>query len=71
MTPKENTAAYLKGWADCEDAMKANRSRVMEWLNSNPRKPAVQAFSEGPERQAAYWCEIAEERIKLMRKAVV
>lgn len=40
----------------------ADAARVIAWVNSAPRKPAVQAFTAGAERQAAYWIEWAENR---------
>ena len=41
----------------------ADAARVIEWATSTPRKAAVHAFTEGPERQAAYWIEWAEARV--------
>ena len=41
----------------------ANPLRVIEWAKSNPRKPATIAFTDGPERQAAYWIEWALENL--------
>lgn len=38
----------------------ANVNRIIEWINDPKRKPAVHAFTEGPERQIAY----AVERLK-------
>lgn len=32
----------------------ANASRIIEWMNDPKRKPALHAFTEGPERQIAY-----------------
>lgn len=32
----------------------ADVRRVLEWFNDPSRKPAVNAFTEGPERQLAY-----------------
>lgn len=32
----------------------ADVRRVLDWLNTPKRKPAVNAFTEGPERQLAY-----------------
>ena len=34
--------------------------RVLEWMRDPNRKPAQLAFTHGPERQAAYWIEIAQ-----------
>ena len=42
--------------ADCI----ADFQRVVEWAKSKNRKPANLAFTAGPERQAAYWIELAE-----------
>jgi hypothetical protein len=39
-------------------------ARVIEWMNSSPRKPANLAFTDGPERQAAYLIEMAESRVR-------
>lgn len=33
--------------------------RLISWVTDPKRKPANIAFTEGPERQAAYWMEIA------------
>jgi len=38
----------------------ADASRVLEWMRDPNRKPAQLAFTHGPERQAAYWIEIAQ-----------
>lgn len=38
----------------------ADASRVLEWMRAPNRKPAQLAFTHGPERQAAYWIEIAQ-----------
>jgi len=35
----------------------ANAERVIEWINDPTRKPAILAFTEGPERQIAYAVE--------------
>lgn len=35
-------------------------ARVLEWMRTPNRKPAQLAFTEGQERQAAYWIEIAQ-----------
>lgn len=35
-------------------------ARVLEWMRTPNRKAAQLAFTEGPERQAAYWIEIAQ-----------
>lgn len=35
-------------------------ARVLEWMRTQPRKAAQLAFTEGPDRQAAYWIEIAQ-----------
>lgn len=37
----------------------ADPVRVIKWAKSTIRKPAVLAFTDGPERQAAYWIEWA------------
>lgn len=42
-------------YADIADA-----GRVLEWMRDPNRKPAQLAFTHGPERQAAYWIEIAQ-----------
>lgn len=42
----------------------ADAARVIEWANENPRRPAHIAFTDGAERQAAYWIEWAENRLK-------
>ncbi len=42
----------------------ASVSRVSEWLNSKPRKPAILAFTEGPDRTMAYWFEKVEHNKK-------
>jgi len=36
-------------------------ARVLEWMRTPDRKPANLAFTDGPERQAAYWIEIAQQ----------
>lgn len=36
-------------------------ARVIEWMRTPNRKPAQTAFTAGPERQAAYWIEIAQQ----------
>lgn len=46
---------YRKLVARCAD--KADYRRVMEWIFDSERKPAVNAFTEGPERQLAYAVE--------------
>jgi hypothetical protein len=38
----------------------ADVDRVLRWYNEKPRKTATQAFTAGPERQAAYLIELAE-----------
>lgn len=38
----------------------ADASRVLAWMRDPNRKPAQLAFTEGPERQADYWIEIAQ-----------
>ena len=40
----------------------ADFDRVVAWARSHPRKPAVLAFTAGPERQAAYWIEWTERQ---------
>lgn len=42
-------------------AKTADPERLIEWLSSKNRRPANTAFTEGPERQAAYWMEAAME----------
>lgn len=41
----------------------ADAGRVLEWMRTPDRKPANLAFTDGPERQAAYWIEIAQQRV--------
>jgi len=41
----------------------ADAARVLEWMRTPNRKPANLAFTDGPERQAAYWIEIAQQRV--------
>lgn len=41
-------------------AMRCDTARVLEWMRTPNRKAAQFAFTEGPERQAAYWIEIAQ-----------
>lgn len=41
----------------------ADAGRVLEWMRTPNRKPANLAFTDGPERQAAYWIEIAQQRV--------
>lgn len=40
----------------------ASADRVIAWATDPNRKPAINAFTAGPERQAAYWIEWAETR---------
>ena len=42
-------------------------ARVLEWMHSKPRKAAQLAFTEGPDRQAAYWIEIAQAELPTHR----
>lgn len=43
----------------------ARASRIIEWVNDEKRKPAIHAFTEGPERQIAYAVErLLAERTK-------
>lgn len=35
----------------------ASVKRLTDWLNDLKRKPAIHAFTEGPERTLAYWFE--------------
>jgi hypothetical protein len=51
----------------------ANPARVLEWMRTPNRKPAQTAFTAGPERQAAYWIEIAqgESRPQAVRAAAL
>jgi hypothetical protein len=46
----------------------ANADRVIAWINEPKRKPAMLAFTEGPERQIAYAIEglIRRERSKII-----
>lgn len=41
----------------------ADAGRVLEWMRTQNRKPANLAFTDGPERQAAYWIEIAQQMV--------
>jgi len=41
-------------------AQRCDTARVLEWMRTPNRKAAQFAFTEGPERQAAYWIEIAQ-----------
>lgn len=41
----------------------ADVSRVLAWLDSEPRRPAVLSFTEGPERQLAYRFEMLLSRV--------
>lgn len=36
----------------------ADVERVVAWMNDPQRKRAVNAFTDGPERQLAYWVEM-------------
>ena len=36
-----------------------NHERLMAWLKDPNRKPANTAFTDGPDRQTAYWMEMA------------
>lgn len=38
----------------------ADPARVIKWAYDPARKPANTAFTDGPERQAAYWIEWTE-----------
>ena len=40
----------------------ANAARVLKWADERPRRAPNLAFPAGPERQAAYWIEWAEQR---------
>lgn len=40
----------------------ANAKMVIEWMNDSKRKPAITAFTEGPDRQIAYAFEMKIER---------
>lgn len=42
----------------------ADAARVIAWANDPQRQRANTAFTAGPERQAAYWIEWAESRMK-------
>lgn len=65
----EKSEAWVAGYAQgqkraAEQAQPvADAARVIEWATSTPRKAAAHAFTEGPERQAAYWIEWAEARV--------
>ena len=48
------SALSQQGEQQCDTA------RVLEWMRTPNRKAAQFAFTEGPERQAAYWIEIAQ-----------
>lgn len=37
--------------------------RLIAWITDPKRKPANTAFTEGPERQTAYWMEIAMKQL--------
>jgi hypothetical protein len=52
----DEAADALEGVAKPTDA---EADRVLAWARSRPRKPAMLAFTAGPERQAAYWIEWA------------
>ncbi len=47
----------------------ADAARVLEWMRTPNRKPAQMAFTHGPERQAAYWIEIAQANAETKRGA--
>lgn len=49
-------------------AKPADPERLVEWLTAKKRKPANTAFTEGPERQAAYWMEAAMEMARKERR---
>ncbi len=40
----------------------ADAARVIAWARDPERKPANSAFTDGPERQAAYWIEWAQSQ---------
>ena len=41
------------------DATAVDRDRLLAWIHESPRRPAAAAFTEGMERQIAYWIEVA------------
>ena len=46
----------------------ADAARVIAWAFSSPRKAAIHAFTDGPDRQAAYWIEWAESRAESLAR---
>ena len=48
----------------------ADIQKVIEWARMPKRKLAYLHFPAGPELQAAYWIEWAEQELKPKRKAV-
>lgn len=56
----ENAALRAASAPAPQPSLIADAARVIEWARSKPRKPAQSAFTDGPERQAAYWIEWAE-----------
>jgi len=56
----ENAALRAASAPAVPPSLIADPARVIEWARSNPRKPAQTAFTDGPERQAAYWIEWAQ-----------
>lgn len=47
---------------EADSAGVSDAEAVIAWATSEDRKPSIHAFTAGPERQAAYWIEWAENR---------
>lgn len=50
----------LKAALSQQGEQRCDTARVLEWMRTPNRKAAQFAFTEGQERQAAYWIEIAQ-----------
>lgn len=61
-TPPKPTYEELEAEVHRLKVERANRladvERVVAWMNDPKRKRAVHAFTDGPERQIAYWVEM-------------
>ena len=51
-------------WGYEQAQQTTDAARVLEWMRTPNRKPANLAFTEGPERQAAYWVEIGQQEMQ-------
>lgn len=66
MSPQDELEALRRQVSDLliEKNRRADPARIEAWLNEDPRRPADEAFTAGPERQIAYLIELAEQRIR-------